>query len=620
MKHWSWIIITLLITVALCTLAVAQGNLTDPYEILNRHFEASGGLDRLKAENSAYVEGTLAVAGLKGTLKAWTQKPDLRRTEVDLGILKITQGDNGKSTWALDSNGKLQKITKEDEATIKRREVKRRMTDYEYADPKSGVFSVTFDGTDKVNDKDCYAVKITNNINEDSQTLFINSATFLLEKSATLQGEESTDSYPGDYRKVEGLMVPFYNKEVARLTGQEQEVTVTTYVSNPTIEPALFEPPEEGGKDFEFVEGDRSENIPFQFIGNHLFLPVVVGCKERLWVLDTGAEMSAISRKFAQELGLRMEGDMKGAGAGGTVAVSFTTLPSYSIKGIDFKEQKVAVIDMVELNRMLGIEVAGILGFDFLSRFVARVDYANELVSFYDPETFEYVGEGTKLDVHIKGQVFEVSATLDGRHSGTWLFDLGASNVSLEAAFAVREGYANRKGVVGLGRGAGQTFESKSVKCDSIQIAGFSVYQPKVGLISVGADTALVADRIGGLGNSLFRNFVVYCDYAHELVVLEKGAMFNQPWPEDHSGLQLMWDTAWTVIEVLFVSPGTPAEKAGFKIGDVLRSINGIDVKYVDGVIAVRKMLTENVGTRYDFVVGRGGQENKLKLTLAELY
>ena len=531
MKQGTWMIIALLTVAASCSLAIAQGNLTDPYEILNRYFKAGGGLDRLKAETSFYMEGTLAVAGLKGTLKSWTQKPDLQRTEVDLGILKIVQGDNGKFSWTLDSNGKLQKVTKEDEATSKRREIKRRLADYEYADPKSGVFSVTFDGLAQVDDKDCYAVRIANNINEDSQTLFINCATFLLEKSASAQGEESTDSYPDDYREVEGLMIPFAGKEVARLTGQEQIVTFVTYVSNPAIEPALFEPPEEGRRDFAFVKGDRSEDVPFQFIENHVFLPVMVGGQERLWVLDTGAEMSVISRQFARELKLETEGDMKGAGVGGTVAVSFTTLPPYGLKGIDFKEQKVAVIDMAELDRMLGLEVAGILGFDFLSRFVIRVDFANERVSFYDPETFAYAGEGVKLDAHIKDQLFEVSATLDGRHSGAWLFDLGASDVSLEATYAAREGYAERKGVIGLGRGAGQTFERKSVKCDSLQLAGFTVDRPWVRFVHVGADPDLVTDRIGILGNSLFRNFVVYCDYARELVVLEKGAKFNQPWP-----------------------------------------------------------------------------------------
>ncbi len=620
MKQRLIVLSTLIAIVALCSVAVAQGNLTDPYEILGKNLQAQGGLDRLKAEKTSYMEGTLAVAGLTGTLKAWSKYPDLQRTEVDLKVLKMTQGDNGTITWVLDSNGKIQKVTKEDEITLKRRELKRRMADNEQADRNSKVFSVQLRGRDKVNDQDCYAVVITNKLNSDTLIYFINSKTFLLEASDSKQGTEGTYSMMSDYRQVDGLTVPFHTSQKEHLTGQVQEITITSYGSNPTVDPAMFEPPEEKGKDFAFVEGDRSENIPFQFIGAHLFIPVIVDCKERLWVLDTGAGMTVISKKFAAELGLKIEGDMQGAGVGGNVAVSFTTLPAFTIKGINFEKQQVAVIDMDQLNRMVGFETAGILGFDFFSRFVTKVDYAKELVSFYDPETFKYSGDGTTLDLHLKNQTFTVSASLDGRSSGVWLFDVGATGVSVETPYAKSEGYYDRKGVVGLGAGAGQTFESKNVKCDSMQLAGFTLYQPRVSFILGETQGGAVPDQLGGLGNTLFRNFVIYCDYKNERVVLEKGTKFNQSWPEDHSGLQLMWDTAWANIEVQYVQAGTPAQKSGIKVGDALKSINGVDVAYFDGLNAVRKLFTGKIGEKFEIVVDRAGQEMKLKLALADLF
>ncbi|MCX6832569.1 MAG: hypothetical protein NT028_10665, partial [candidate division Zixibacteria bacterium] len=177
-------IVFLVTLMAICaTVAFAKTDLTDPYEVLKRGFDANGGLNRLKAEHTQYVEGTLAVAGLKGTLKSWSQQPDRSRTEVDLGVLKMTQGDNGQYQWVVDSNGKLQKITKLDEPAIKRRQLKRLMADYEYANPKSDVFKVTLSGVEKVLDKDCYVIKIANNINSDVITNYINAETFLLEKS-----------------------------------------------------------------------------------------------------------------------------------------------------------------------------------------------------------------------------------------------------------------------------------------------------------------------------------------------------------------------------------------------------------------------------------------------------
>ncbi len=610
---------TLVVTIC-ATIVVAKSNLTDPYEILKLSFDANGGLNRLKAERTQYMEGTLAVAGLKGTLKAWSQQPDRSRAEVDLGVLKMTQGDNGQYQWVVDSNGKLQKITKPDEPTIKRRQLKKLMADYEYANPKSDVFKVTMTGVEKVQDKDCYVIKIANNINGDVITNYINVETFLLEKSEATEGDERKETFTGDYRKISGLQVPFWSKEISLNSGQIQEVTLTKYESNPQVDTSLFEPPERTGKDYRFSSGSSAENIPFRYIGNHIFVFVKVGCKERLWVLDTGAGMSCISEAFAKELGLKLEGDLKGLGAGGTqVSLRLATLPPFELPGIVFDSQTVAVLDMKALNQTIGFDCAGILGFDFLSRFVTKVDYANLLLCLYDPETFKYLGDGHEVNMHVKEAVFRVEATLDSVHSGSWLFDMGASGTSLNAAYAARNGFAARKIVEGLGRGAGSAFKTGSVKCRSFEFAGYKIDSPIVSFSAGAADTAIKSDEIGALGNTLFRNFVIYCDYAHEKLIVEKGDKFNQPFPIDNSGVQFKGCAPEEPV-VIFVSPVTPAAKADFQEGDVVKSINGIPVRYFDGLTAVREMLQQEPGTKFSFVVERNGQKKELKLTLANLY
>ncbi|MEP0827627.1 MAG: aspartyl protease family protein [bacterium] len=598
--------------------AYSQTGLTDPYEILNKHIEINGGLERLKAERSQYMEGTLAVAGLSGTIKVWTKKPDLSRADVDLGILKQFQGSNPEFDWVLDSNGKLQKITTFDEPTLKRKELKKRMAELEYLDPQSEIFKVSYDGMAEVEGKKCYAIKIANTLNSDIYTSFINAENFMLEKTSAKEGEDGADSYYGDYREIEGLKVAFKIKEIQHLTGQTQEITISEYRSNPEIEPSQFYPPGESRKDYRFTNGVNAENIPFRFSGNHLYIPVTVNCKERYWILDTGAGMSVISKEFAEELGLELKGDMKGKGAGGSVDISFATLPSLSLRGIEFDQQTVAAIDMTELNRLIDIESAGILGFDFLSRFVTKVDYAAQLVSFYDPETFKYEGPGVELPLYFKNSVFMVSATLDNEHSGSWLFDLGASNTSLDGGYALRKGFSSRRGVERLGRGAGQEFLSKGVRCKSLELGGFIIENPIIGFEISKVDTAHISDEIGTLGNSTFRHFVIYCDYHREKVILEKGANFNKEYPVDRSGLQLKRGSGKN-IEVLFVAGGTPAEKAGFQTADIIKSINGIRMEHLGELSQLRLLLSEKAGTEYSFAVERGGKELRLKLKLENL-
>ena len=613
-------IIIISTTVLMLTLvaAIPAQEISDPYEVLNRYFEASGGLNRLVAEQTSYSEGTLSLGGMTGTVKIWTRKPGQSRAEAVLGPLKVIQGDNGTNAWVVDQNGKLQVITTPDDATVKRRQVRKLIEEYAYAEEGSDVFTVSLNGIEQVDGKDCYVVRIANTINVDSYTFYINTRTFIREKAVSLEDFESRDDFYGDYRDINGILIPFYTKEIPHQSGQAQDVTLTQYLSNPEIDPALFEPPEQGAKDYRFVKGDRAENIPFKFIGNHIFIPVTVSGKERWWALDTGAGMTVLDKAFADELGLESQGELKGRDAAGIATASIITLPPYSVKGIQFQSQTAAVMDMHDFIQRLGIDMVGILGYDFLSRFVTKVDFANELVSFYTPETFEYAGDGHVLDIHLKNSVFQVQATLDGTHSGIWLFDLGASTTHLDGRYALREGYAARPGVVRMGHGASNAYQLKDVKGDSIEFAGFTVYEPDICFGYGSTDTAFNADKIGVLGNSLFRNFVLYCDYGRERVIVEKGDKFNQPWPEDNSGLSVIWSDSREV-EVSFVSPDTPAMKAGFMKGDFIRSINGIEVNVLDGLLGIRKLLRADPGATYKFVVDRAGESKTITLKLAKL-
>lgn len=618
LKRVLWLMCLSLILGSLYGNLAAQETSNDPYDILNRMFQASGGLERLKAEKTSYVEGTLAVAGMNGTIKVWQSRPGKTRADVELGPLVIKQGDNGEYRWVVDQNGKLQKITKDDEATRIRQQLSDRMAVYEHADPNSEIFDVTFNGTEDIEGTSCFVLTITNTLNKDTTTLYVNRQTYLPVKSVSLAGDDSSDSFTSDYREVSGMMVPFHTREISHQSGQEQVIVIESYESNPSIDDSMFDAPGEAGRDFVFHNGDRSENIMARLVGNHLMIPVIVDCKERWWVLDSGAGMSVIAKKFADELGLVMEGDMKGVGAGGTVDISFTKVPAYEIDGISFEDQTLAVMDMVELNRLFGLDIAGILGYDFLSRFVTRVDFANELLSFYDPATFDYSGTGNQVDLHFKEGVFEVEATLDGKLTGTWLFDLGASAVSLGYRVAVDNGYDKLPSQKSIGRGAGNQFITQSVRSQRIDFAGYTVNDLRVGFHETGAETSQLGDRLGILGNNLFRNFVMYIDYANERVIVEEGDKFNQPWPEDNSGLQLAIGENDPVV-VIYVSPDSPAEKAGFQEGDVVVEVNGIPVELFDGVLAVRKVLQEDPGTELSITVNRAGSQKAIKLKLGKM-
>jgi len=329
-----------------------------------------------------------------------------------------------------------------------------------------------------------------------------------------------------------------------------------------------------------------------------------------------------IDRDYAESLGLELSDEIKGQGAGNTVDVAFATLPPFSVQGIEFEEQQVAVIEFVDLFRRISdLEVVGILGYDFLSRFVTRVDYANNMLTFYDPETFEYEGDGTVLDAPLKENLFTVTATVDDVHTGRWMLDLGAGGMTFHAPYAKAHDLGSRDGISGVGFGAGGRIYHRFSRYETVEFGGYTIERPMISM--AGSDGEIEGgfsggELIGNLGNTLFRHFVLYLDYENQQVIVEKGDDFETEFPWDRSGLQL-WRPA-EACEVLYASPGTPAEEAGFQEDDVVLTINGIDVEHFGGLLELRAMFREEPGTEYVFEVERDGKRKDLRLILRDLF
>jgi len=595
----------------------AQGQLTNPYEIMGKSYEALGGLDKFKAERTRYVEGTISVGGLEGSFIQWAQPPLKNRTEVDLTVFKQTSGDNGEFSWGVDANNKVQ-IAK-DKPTLERRELTRLRDLYDYLDPQSKTFTVTFEGIEKIGENDCYVIKTSNNINEDETVEYIDINTFYTVKTIIKNLDFESHTLISDYREVEGRMLPFLQEVETLPLGQKQTIRMKKYEINIDIDPEFFEPPVTDVRDFEFTDGENAEDIPFMFIENHLYIKVNINGKERLWCLDTGAGMTVIDPEYAAELGLTLEGDLKGQGAGQHVDVSFTTLPAYSLEGIRFNEQNVAAIDIRKLFHRWGMDVHGILGYDFLSRFVIKVDYANEKISFYDPDKFEYTGDGVVIDAPIRGNTFIVPATVDNKYSGNWSYDMGAGGLSFHYPYAEKNGLMELDGLPRIASGAGGSFATRLVKFKTIELAGFTITNPLIDFPMEKKGAFGKSEEIGNMGNTLFRHFITYLDYKNQRVIFEKGDDFGKDFPYDKSGMQLV-QTENNEIEVLNAPKKTPAGKAGLKPGDIITAINGIDTDYFDGLVALRKLFREDAGTKYNFNILRDSKTKEIKMTLKELF
>ena len=145
----------------------------------------------------------------------------------------------------------------------------------------------------------------------------------------------------------------------------------------------LLEPrgPENGDKNRPVLPVDGTQ-VDFRIFGNLILLPVSInGPVTRNFLFDTGAVVSALSKRQASFLGVNEETpnakvDIEFAGACGI---------AHSVLGVDkvllslgrIKQEyaKILAIHLSEISKEVGSEVSGILGADFYSKRVVKIDY-----------------------------------------------------------------------------------------------------------------------------------------------------------------------------------------------------------------------------------------------------
>ena len=202
------------------------------------------------------------------------------------------------------------------------------------------------------------------------------------------------------------------------------------------------------------------------------------------------------------------------------------------------------------------------------------------------------------LDAPLKENLFTVEASVDGVHKGRWMLDLGAGGMTFHAPYAQAHDLGSRDGVYGVGFGAGGRIMHHRSGYETVEFAGFTLANPRIS--SAGYDESIEGafsggELVGNLGSTLFRHFVLYLDYERQQVIVEKGDDFEREFPWDKSGLQL-WRPE-EAVEVLYVSPGTPAQEGAFEEGDVVLAIDGTDVDGFGGLLSLREMFRAEAGT-----------------------
>jgi outer membrane lipoprotein-sorting protein len=218
-------------------------------EILARNVKARGGLEKLKAVQTIRMTGTMTVGpGMEAPFVLEQKRPNLLRMEFTLQGMTGIQAYDGKTGWQV-----MPFAGRKDPEPISEDELKQLEEQADFDGPlvdyKAKGNQVELIGKEKVEGSDAWKIKVTLK-NGDIRYVYLDADQYLevrMEGKTTIRGTEvEEEGTIGDYKDVNGLMLPFSMESGQKGSPQKMKMTIKEAVLNPSIDDARFKMPAPG--------------------------------------------------------------------------------------------------------------------------------------------------------------------------------------------------------------------------------------------------------------------------------------------------------------------------------------------------------------------------------------
>jgi outer membrane lipoprotein-sorting protein len=225
--------------------AAVQAQTAD--EIINKHLEARGGKDKIKAVQSARMTGKMVMTGqgIEAPITMELSRPNKMRMEFTIQGMTGIQAYDGKSGWSvMPFMGKTEPEAMSDE-DMRQAEDQADM-DGMLVDYKEKGHQVELIGKEDVEGTPAYKLKVTKK-NGDVVNVYIDAESYMdIKESGKVKARgqeiESQTTF-GDFKKVDGLIFPYSIEQKPQGAPAGMVIAISKIEVNPTVDASRFAKP-----------------------------------------------------------------------------------------------------------------------------------------------------------------------------------------------------------------------------------------------------------------------------------------------------------------------------------------------------------------------------------------
>jgi hypothetical protein len=285
----------------------------------------------------------------------------------------------------------------------------------------------------------------------------------------------------------------------------------------------------------------ESMPIHFELADSLIFMQASINGSQPLWMmLDTGSSVTVFDESVSKMLGIRflVEGNVDGPGQGSSQKLAFANHTTLMFGGEELSDQTVATLPLNWFSREVGRSTDGFLGSNVFRNYVVEIDYANQVLRFYDPAAYSYSGSGQHLPLQfIWNDIPTIRAEVvmqDGTAiMGTFLVDSGATTAlwltkdfsEAHPEFLSAQETIELPSVVAVG---GEV-SARLGHVAAVRLGGFLVSMPLTQFSKNSSGIFAAPNVAGTIGAQTLRQFKVIFDYAHGEMILEPNEHYSDP-------------------------------------------------------------------------------------------
>ncbi len=245
--------------------------------------------------------------------------------------------------------------------------------------------------------------------------------------------------------------------------------------------------------------------------------------------------------------------------------------PGLVVDSLDFH-----VNDYSILTAVYGERIDGIIGYSLLSRYIVKINYDSLELEIWSRGTIKYPKGGHLLKPTIGSlPVQNLRIRDENTFNARFLYDIGAGVcLMLTRDFIIDSALLSkkRKLLTKEGEGVGGKIDMHVTVIKELKLGPYRFRAVPTYIFDDEYNVTSYPYLGGLIGNDILRRFNTILNYEKKDIYLTPNSHYSDPFDYSYSGVELYFLEGNIVIGD--VAKGSPAEKAGFKEGDIVISVN----------------------------------------------